>query len=212
MSPHEDTTPHGEARTFSVSFDYLCPFARNANEHVVAGLEAGAPWDVTFIPFSLAQVHVEDDDTAVWDRADPDAESGVLALQVGLAVRDHWPQRFPVAHRALFAARHDDGADIGDVDVLRGALGQVGLDADRVLEVVRSGEPLETLHKEYDAAVAQHDMWGVPTFCAGDRAVFVRLMHRPDGPDDAVRTVGRVLDLVTGFTELNEFKQTDIPR
>ena len=48
------------ARQFAVSFDYRCPFARNAHESVVAGLEAGRDWDVTFVPFSLDQMHVEE--------------------------------------------------------------------------------------------------------------------------------------------------------
>jgi hypothetical protein len=43
---------------FAVTWDYRCPFARNAHEHVLDGLAAGAEWDVTFLPFSLGQVHV----------------------------------------------------------------------------------------------------------------------------------------------------------
>jgi len=45
--------------SFAVTWDYLCPFARNAHEHLVAGLEGGAPWDVTFSPFSLIQAQNE---------------------------------------------------------------------------------------------------------------------------------------------------------
>ena len=51
------------ARTFAVSWDYRCPFARNAHEHVLEGIVAGADWDVTFVPFSLNQVHVEEGGT-----------------------------------------------------------------------------------------------------------------------------------------------------
>ncbi len=36
---------------FSVTWDYRCPFARNANEHILTALQGGAEWDVTFIPF-----------------------------------------------------------------------------------------------------------------------------------------------------------------
>src|SRR2546423_5362989 len=68
------------ARQFAVSFDYRCPFARNAHESVVAGLEAGRDWDVTFVPFSLDQIHVEEGEPAVWER-DPSAwGTGVNAL------------------------------------------------------------------------------------------------------------------------------------
>jgi hypothetical protein len=53
----------------------------------------------------------------------------------------------------------------------------------------------------------------VPTFIASDRAVFVRLMHRPEGDAKlAEKTIDRVLDLFDGFPELNEYKFTKIPR
>ena len=45
-------------RTFAVTWDYRCPFARNGHEHLLDGLEAGAPWDVEFVPFFLNQSHV----------------------------------------------------------------------------------------------------------------------------------------------------------
>jgi len=37
--------------TFAVTWDYRCPFARNAHEHVLTALDAGADWDVRFVPF-----------------------------------------------------------------------------------------------------------------------------------------------------------------
>lgn len=201
------------SRQFTITFDYLCPFARNANEHVIAALEAGADWDVEFVPYSLSQGHIEDGETDVWDRDEPFTVAGVLAFAAGLAVRDHSPGQFLDTHRELFAARHDRGEDIKDREVVRRALEAAGVDADKVFQVVDDGEPLETLHKEHERSVRDHDVWGVPTFIAGDRAVFVRLMTRPDG-DGALgqTTIERVLDLVVGMPELHEFKQTDLPR
>ncbi len=61
--------------TFAVTWDYRCPFARNAHEHVLDALADGADWDVTFLPFSLGQVHVEEGQPDVWDN--PDADSGL---------------------------------------------------------------------------------------------------------------------------------------
>lgn len=200
-------------RRFALTFDYLCPFARNANEHVLAALRAGADWDVTFVPFSLAQAHVEPRNQAVWDRDRPERASGVLALLVGLAVRDELPDEFPAVHEALFAARHDDGRDIRDPGVLRDALTGVGVDAEKVFELVAGGEPLATLRREHTTAAESHSVWGVPTFVTERRAVFVRLMDRPDGDGaGATRVIERVLDLVDGDPILHEFKQTDLPR
>jgi hypothetical protein len=200
------------ARTFSVTWDYLCPFARNGHEHVVEGLRAGADWNVTFVPFSLKAVHVTEDETHLWDRDDALEESGVLALLAGVAVRDGQPDAFLDAHLALFSARHDDGDDIRDEEIVRSALAGAGVDVDAAFTAIRNGAAMSTLRKEHEAAVTNDAVFGVPTFVFDDDAVFVRLMHRPDGDGElAVRTVERVLDL-GAWTDLNEFKRTRIPR
>lgn len=197
-------------RSFAVTWDYRCPFARIGHLHVIEGLRAGADWDVIFVPFSLGQAHVEEGQPDVWD--EPEKETGLLALQVGVTVRDHHPEAFLDVHEALFDARHVDGAHLRDESVLRGVLERHDLDADQVLEEARRGA-LDIVHKEHDRVVADHEVWGVPTFIADGQSVFVRLMEGPDHDAEvAVRTVERVLDLVTGWPQLNEFKHTSIAR
>jgi hypothetical protein len=193
-------------RSFAVSFDYRCPFARNAHESVVQGLHDGREWDVTFTPFSLDQVHVDEGDAPVWDRPADERGSGVLALEWGLAVRDSFRDAFLDFHVALFAARHDHGRQLRDADVLADVAGSVGLDAAAVASVVASGAPLAALREEHTAAGRDDAMFGVPTFSDGGASVFVRLMdrRRPDQID-------RVLDLLA-FEGLNEFKHTRVPR
>lgn len=197
--------------SFSVTWDYLCPFARNAHEHLVAGLEAGAPWDVTFVPFSLMQAHVEEGEPAVWDQAEK--ARGVLALEAGLVVRDRFPEKFLAAHRALFAARHDEGKELSDPAVVRQVLEGVGVPADEVFAQIEEGWPLDELRTAHEKAVAEHEVFGVPTFIVDDAAVFVRLMTRPQGDGARARTViDGLLALVVDRPELNEFKHTSIPR
>ncbi|MHB8219177.1 MAG: DsbA family protein [Acidimicrobiales bacterium] len=197
--------------SFAVTWDYLCPFARNAHEHLVAGLEGGAPWDVTFSPFSLVQAHVDEGQPPVWD--EPGEAKGVLALQAGIVVRDRWPELFGAAHRALFAARHDDGRDLADPDVVRDVLTSCGVAADGVFEQIAQGWPLKELRRAHEESVSRYEVFGVPTFVVGDRAVFVRLMTRPNGDSALARsTVERVLGLVTEHPEINEFKHTTVPR
>ena len=198
---------------FAVTWDYRCPFARNAHEHLLTGLAAGAEWDVRFLPFSLGQAHVEEGQPSVWEK--PEQDSGILALQAGVVVRDEFPERFPAVHRALFGARHDEGLHLEDRGVVERVLADHGVPAGAVLSRVDSGAALEKVRAEHEEFVGSHDVWGVPTFIAGDQAVFVRLMNRaPAGADPAtsVRAVERVVDLLTGWPELNEFKHTSIPR
>lgn len=199
------------ANSFEVTWDYLCPFARNAHEHIVTALRAGASWDVHFRFFSLAQAHVVEGGGAVWD--DVARHSGVLAGLAGIVVRERYPERFLDAHLALFSTRHDQGHNLRESEVVAGALDPVGLDGARVVEEAQSGWPAERARAEHEEAVRRWEVFGVPTFIQGDRAVFVRLMSRPEGDAKLAKTtIDRVLDLVEGFEDLNEYKFTKIPR
>jgi hypothetical protein len=198
-------------RAFTINWDYRCPFARNAHEHVVTGLRGGAPWDVRFVAFSLGQVHVAEDEPDIWDR--PEDDTGLLALQAGVVVRDQQPERFLDAHEALFALRHDRAEHLRDEGAVRGALIRSGVDADAVFAAIGSGDPLLTVRQEHEWSVKEHSAFGVPTFIVDDRAAFVRLMDRPKGDvSRATSAVEGVLDLVEGDPHLNELKHTTIPR
>ena len=202
--------PH-MTRSFGVTWDYRCPFARNAHEHIVTALQAGADWDVTFVPFSLDQVHVEEGQPDVWDRAVP--ASGIPAMLAGIVVRDRMPERFLDVHEALFRARHDEARDLRDVANIDAVLTGAGVDAAAVRAEIEAGWPLDTFRKEHEQAAGDHHVWGVPTFVHGADAVFVRLMTRPEGDAElATRTIERVLDLLEGFPELNEYKHSSIRR
>jgi 2-hydroxychromene-2-carboxylate isomerase len=143
----------------------------------------------------------------------PDQYPGLLANEVGIVVRDRFPERFLVTHKALFDARHDDAADLRRRDVVAPVLEAAGVDPVAVFAEIDDGWPLETHRKEHLGAVGTHEVFGVPTFIIGNDAVFVRLMDRAEG--DAAKgneTITKVLDLLTGWPELNEFKHTSVPR
>ena len=197
--------------SFGVTFDYRCPFARNAHEHLVEGLRAGADWDVQFLPFSLTQNKVGEDEASVWD--EPEKDSGLLALQLGIAIRDTQPDRFLDAHTALFGIRHDQGKSQRDEAILRETLATAGVDVDAAFDEVASGLPLKTIRAEHERGVAEYQVWGVPTFIAGDNAAFVRVMDRPrDGLHEPAKVIERIVSLLTGWPELNEFKHTSLSK
>ena len=130
-----------------------------------------------------------------------------------MVVRDQYPDRFLDAHVALFAARHDEGLDIRLPEVVGGVLERVGVPGDKVLAEVESGTPVQDIRHAHERAVGELEVFGVPTFMADGRAVFVRLMSRPEG-DVALarRTVQGVLDLFETMPDLNEFKYTTLAR
>ncbi|MDQ6837180.1 MAG: DsbA family protein [Actinomycetota bacterium] len=199
------------ARSFAVTWDYRCPFARIAHDHVVTALSAGAEWDVTFRAFSLDQSHVEEGQPPVWD--DPTRFPGLLANEAGIVVRDRDPEHFLAVHHALFSARHDRSLDTRKREVIAEVVAGAGVDAAQVMADIDDGWPLETFRKEHVTAVDELEVFGVPTFIAGGQAAFVRLLERPLGdPDVARSTIERILSLLQGWPELNEFKHTRVGR
>lgn len=189
---------------FGVTFDYLCPFARNAHESVLRGVTEGRPWKVDYLAFSLAQANASEEGPQVWHN--PVGQSGLDALQWGVAIRDHFPELFAAAHLALFAARHEHGLDLNDPDVIADAVAGAGCDPTAVAKVVSTGEPLCKIAGEHMMAANQHMAFGVPTFIAEEQAVFIRFMER-----DRVEDVDRALELLR-WNSLNEYKHTTVPR
>lgn len=197
-------------RSFAITWDYRCPYGRIAHDHVVHGLRSGADWDVTFIPFCLGQSHVEEGMPDVWDV--PDSDSGLLALQVGVAVRDNQPHAFVELHHALYEFRHTRNGDLRSRDALSDVMRGCGLDPGPVFVEVDSGRPLTTIRDEHTRSARSHHVWGVPVFVVGNSAVFVRLLDRPEGDEALARhTIERILDLID-WENLNEFKHTSVPR
>lgn len=200
-----------QLRHFAVNYDYRCPFARNAHEHVALALRGGAPWEVDFLPFSLTQTHVEEGGTPVWD--DESRTSDLIAAEASLVVRETDPDHFMDLHLALFAARHDRGLDLRDENVIREVLEANSIDPDEVFEAIVRGWPREAFRKAHESAVTEHHVFGVPTFFVGGNAAFARIMTRPSGdPASSCSTIERVLDLLIEHPELNEVKHTTVER
>ena len=103
-------------------------------------------------------------------------------------------------------------AHIRDEAVLRELLAGEGVDPDPVFAEIATGKPLLTVRDEHTASVEDLDVWGVPTFMAEGRAAFVRLMDLPVDGTDARRQVERIVDMLTGWPSLNEFKHTSLDR
>jgi len=194
--------------TFGITYDYLCPFARNANEHVVAGIRHGADWDVSFVPLSLTQLKAAETGGPRWDGPGALRRSGVLALAFAEVVRSRAPDRFLDVHLELFGLRHDRGEDLRDPSAIAEALGRAGVDT-AIVDTAVDG--LEILQATHDDLVGR-EVWGVPTLLGSRRAVFVRILDRPAGDGSASEgRIGRVLTLLEDEPMLHEFKQVDLP-
>ncbi len=194
---------------FGITYDYLCPFGRNGNEHVVAGLRSGASWDVEFVPFSLSQAKAAESGEVRWDGPAALRRSGVLALAVAELVRAEHPERFLDVHLELFALRHDRAEDLRDPGDVAGALERAGVPSELV---DRAEQGLSSLRAAHESLVAR-EVWGVPTLLGSRRAVFVRLLARPGAePAASVDRIERLVELLEDDLMLHEFKQVDLPQ
>ncbi len=195
--------------SFAVTWDYRCPFARNAHEHLVAALADGAEWDVSFLPFSLSQVHVPEGGTAVWD--DP-----AKAPELSLWRREWWSAtstRIASSTRTSRCSRRGTTRvwTCGPLPWWPACSTAWASRATRSSPRSAPSAPAQEIRRAHEQAVRQLEVFGVPTFVVGDRAAFVRLMSRPQG-DAALarRTIQGVLDLFDGQPDLNEFKHTSL--
>ncbi len=196
-------------RSFGLTWDYRCPYGRIAHDHVATGLLNGADWDVTFLPFCLGQSHVEEGMPPIWDT--PQLDSGLFALQVGVAARDTDIDKFIRFHHATYEYRHTRAGNLNDRATIAAMLTDAGFDADTVFAEVESGAPLAKIAREHMQYVNSHDVWGVPTFVVGSSAVFVRLLRTSGGdPKTAIDTINRIIDNIA-WPILNEFKHTSVP-
>lgn len=197
--------------SFGLTWEYRCPFARIVADHVITALEAGADWDVTWVPFSLTQAHIREGELDAWD--DPSKADTLYAMEAGIVVRDRYPEQFLAVHRGLFDTRHVDGQDLRLPATVHDVLEAHGVPVAAVQAEIDGGRPRSEFRKAHTDSVEARNVFGVPTFLVGESAVFVRLMEGPDGDAElARRTIERVLDTITGWPGLNEFKHTSIPR
>ena len=197
---------------FSVTYDYRCPLARNVHEHLIAGLRAGADWDVTFLPFSLNQVHVDEGGIAGVGGPGRRRRAAAGARFAGRA------RRVPRPVPRRFTRRCSPRATTSTATCETAPSSPTSLPQRRPRR--RRGAPqrrrgrrrIEAVPRHPQDVGRDHKVFGVPTFIVGDAAVFVRLMHRPEGDaKEAIASIERVVDL-TEWSDLNEFKWTSVRR
>jgi 2-hydroxychromene-2-carboxylate isomerase len=194
---------------FDLSYDYRCPFAKNIHLHVIKALGAGAPFEVTFVPWTMSQSYQEEGSPYVWN--DPAFDSDHLSLAASVSVRDQQPDLFLATHEALFRARHEQAIRLVTWDEIDLVLTPLGVDLDQVHADVASRRPHEVMGKSYEE-FSTYEAFGVPTFVVNGDATFVRYMTPPtEDAEHSIKVITSIIDLMTLDPDLNEFKHTRLP-
>ena len=195
--------------SFDLSYDYRCPFAKNIHLHVLKALEAGADFNVNFVPWTMSQGYQEDGAPGVWN--DPSFDAEHLSLAVSVSVRDEQPDLFLAAHGALFRARHEQSIRLVTIEEIDRVLRPLGVDMEQVCIDIASRRPHEVIGKSYEE-FSTYEAFGVPTFVVNGDATFVRYMVAPNGDAaESVKIIEALITLMALEPNLNEFKHTRLP-
>ena len=196
---------------FSINYDYRCPFARNLNEHVVTALKSNPDFTVTFVPFNLSQVHVDEGDQPIWE--DPDKSLDLLANEVGYIVSELFPEKFPQVHLGLFGIRHDLRKSLKDRAELGKVLDAHGIDESEVFQAIAQHTYSDQVRALHEDQVQRFEVFGVPTIFDDDKAAFVRIMNRPsESPEASKDLVLKIINQIFCCPEINELKHTRLDR
>jgi predicted DsbA family dithiol-disulfide isomerase len=192
-------------RRFDVFYDYLCPFVYRASVLLQnVGGSGQRPLEIRWRYFSLTQVNSKDEGWTVWDATDTDAR-GRLAFKAAEAARRQGA--FEAFHPALLRARHEHRADIDDVTAVERVAEATGLDLDRFRKDITDPQIVSALERDHRAAVAEHGVFGTPTFVfEGGATAYVRLSEAPDALD-SVGIFDRLVSIAAEEPRILEIKR-----
>jgi predicted DsbA family dithiol-disulfide isomerase len=195
---------------FDVFFDYMCPFVyRVAGMLDVVGSSGARPIDVRWRFFSLTQVNSKDDGWTVWDAPTSETVRGRLAFAAAEAARRQG--RFEDLHMSLLDARHHDRLDLDDEAVVERVAVDSGLDLERFRADLRDPSILDSLSRDHRQAVAEHGVFGTPTFVfANGESAYVRLSEPLQG-DAAVEVFDRLMSVAAAEPRILEIKRPRKP-
>jgi 2-hydroxychromene-2-carboxylate isomerase len=196
--------------SFDLSYDYRCPFAKNIHLHVIAALDAGADFDVRFVPWTMSQGYKSEGSPDVWD--DPAHDPDLLSLAVSISIRDQQPEFFLRAHEALFRARHECAIRLVTMDEIEGVIAPLGVDMTTLRDDLESRRPHQVIGESFEE-FSKFEAFGVPTFVVENDATFVRYMKPPTADaKGSIKLIESIVGLIEAQPELNEFKHTRLPR
>jgi protein-disulfide isomerase len=156
--------------------------------------------DVRWRYFSLTQVNSKVEGWTIWGATGPEDDvRGRATFMAAEAARrqDPDPKRFEPFHMELLRQRHELGNDIDDPEALAAAARAAGLDRERFERDRRDPETLLALARDHQQAVAEHGVFGTPTFVLPNgQTAYLRLRPAPEDPAEALVVFDELMQLV----------------
>jgi predicted DsbA family dithiol-disulfide isomerase len=198
------------ARQFDVFYDYLCPFVYRASVLLHNVRDSGErKLDIRWRYFSLTQVNSKDEGWTVWDAPTSEPVRGRLAFKAAEAARRQ--EGFEEIHMRLLQARHRDRLDIDEAGVVERVAEEAGLDIERFRKDMADPKILSALERDHHSGVAEHGVFGTPTFVfPGGATAYVRLSEAVE-PSDATSVFDRLVAIAADEPRILEIKRPAKP-
>ena len=195
-----------EVMEFEVFFDFHCPFVYRASVLLQNVRDSGQrKLNVSWRYFSLTQVNSKLDGWTVWNAPASELVRGRLPFQAAEAARRQG--RFDDLHMPLLQARHRDRFDIDQLEVVERVAVESGLDLERFRSDLADPDILQGLARDHRAAVAEHGVFGTPTFVFHDgAAAYVRLSEASESAN-AVSIFDDLVAVAAGEPRILEIKR-----
>ena len=177
------------------------------------GQTYGDRLDINWKHFSLEQVNSKKGpEWKAWEQSDPATTSSLLAQIALEAAKRQGADAFDRYHLALLTARHGGNGRIALnrleplLEVARGA----GLDADRLREDMDEAALAEKVGRDHMEAVAEHGVFGTPTFVfESGNAAYLKTFIPPEG--DAVEFFDHFVAMTAHTAYFGELKRPQPP-
>ncbi len=189
-----------------IFYDYLCPFVYRSSVLLRNVRDSGERQvEVRWRYFSLTQVNSKDEGWTVWDAPESEHVRGRLAFKAAEAARRQ--DAFEDFHSRLLGARHVDRIDIDDAAAVERVADESGLNLDRLRKDMADPGILSALAQDHRGGVAEHGVFGTPTFVFPDgAAAYIRLSEPPEAAD-SVGIFDRLVAVVAGEPRILEIKR-----
>ncbi len=143
--------------------------------------------------------------------AHPDYPSqGIPALVAAKAAKNQGEPAFMRYHLAAFDARHEEGKDIADREVLRELAKTARLDLVEFEQDMANDETWQAVGEDHTESKREYGVFGVPTLAFGKgQAVFAKLSAIPESKKERISLFELIFNMGVKRPYLWELKRTE---
>lgn len=173
--------------------------------------QPGCRLQITWRSFSLEQANRTNRETEpewrIWEQPDGYPSRGLWAFRAAEAARNQGPAAYDRYRMALLRAKHEEGWDIADTEVLCEVAQRQDLDRQQFQADLADRRLLSRIGADHTRAVQEFDVFGTPTLAFGPgRVAYVKLLPPPPA-EEALAIFDTIRRLVADSPTVLEVKR-----